>query len=118
MPKSISKFFCETYVLAKQTKQIPKSPPTRALIPGERIYIDLVGQITPIGYDGSKYVLLLTDNASCTTTGVLLKNKNQVEVELSKYTKRMHIQYEIIILAFCSNNREEYINRELQLCAS
>ncbi len=114
MPKSISKFFCETCVLAKQAKHISKSPATRALLPGERINTDLVGPITPIGYDGFKYGLLLTDDASCTTTGVLLKNKNQVKVELPKYTERMQTQYGIIIQAVRSDHGGEYIDQELQ----
>ncbi len=76
MPNSISKFFYETFVLAKQAKHISKSPATRALLPEKRINTDLVGPITPIGYDSSKYGLLLTDDASRTNTGVPLKNKN------------------------------------------
>lgn len=76
MPDSITKFFCKTCILAKQVKHIAKSPATRALIPGEVIYTDLVRLITPTGYDGFKYDLFLTDNAICATTGVLfLKNK-------------------------------------------
>ena len=89
MSNSISKFLCERCVFAKQAKHISKGPATRALLPGERIYSDLVGPITPIGYDGSKYGLFLTDDASRTTTGVLLKNTNQVKVELPQYTERM-----------------------------
>lgn len=63
-------------MLAKQTKYIPKSPATKALIPGERIHIDLVRPITSVRYNNSKYGLLLTDNTSRTTTGVFLKNKS------------------------------------------
>ena len=97
MPNNISKFFCKTCVLAKQAKHISKSLAIRVLLPRERIHIDLVGSITSIEYDGSKYDLLLIDDALRTTTGVLLKNKNQVKVELPKYTKRMQTQYGIII---------------------
>lgn len=89
MLNSISKFFCKTCVLAKQAKHILKNPATKALFPGKRIYTDLIGPITFIGYDGSKYSLLLTDDALHTTTGVFLKNKNHVKVELPKYTERM-----------------------------
>lgn len=114
MPNSISKFFCETCVLAKQAKNISKGPAIRALLPEKRIHTDLVGSITLIGYDDSKYGLLLTNDALRTTTGVLLKNKNQVKFELPKYTERMQTQYGIIIQAFRSDNGEEYIDQELQ----
>ena len=109
MPNSISKFFYEICVLAKQAKHISKCPAIRALLPGKRIYTDLVGPIIPMGYDGSKYGLLLTDDALRTTTKVFFKNKNQVKVELRKYTERIQTQYRIIIQAFYSNNGREYI---------
>ena len=118
MPNSISKFFCKICMLAKQAKHISKDPATKALLPGERIYTDLVGPITPIRYDGSKYGLLLTNDALRTTMEVLLKNKNQVKVELPKYTEKMQTQYRIIIQAFPSDNEGEYIDQELQTWAS
>ncbi len=62
--------------------------------------------------------MLLTDDVSRTTTRVLLKNKNQVKVELPKYTERMQTQYGIIIQAFRSDNGGEYIDQELQTWAS
>ncbi len=58
MPNRISKFFCETCMLAKKAQHISKYLATRALLPGERINTDLVRPITPIGYDGLKYCLL------------------------------------------------------------
>ena len=118
MPHKISKFFCERYVLAKQAKHISKSPATKGLLPGVRIHTDLVGPIVSVGYDGSKYGLLLTDDVLRTTTGVLLKNKNPVKVEIPKYTERMQTQYGIIIKAFRSDNGGEYIDQELQTWAS
>lgn len=75
MPESINNFFCETCVLAKQVKHISKIPAIRAEIPREIIYTDLVCPITPTGHDKSKYGLLLTDDATCATIGVLLKEK-------------------------------------------
>ncbi len=46
------------------------------------------------------------------------KKKNQVKVELPKYTERMQTQYGIIIQAFRSDNRGEYIDQELQTWTS
>lgn len=118
MPDSITKFFCETCVFAKQVKHIAKGPATRALVPGEVIHTDLVGPITPTGYDGSKYGLLLTDDATRATTGVLLKEKSQVKIELPKYTENIQIQHGITIQAFRSDNGREYIDKDLQAWAS
>ena len=63
-------------MLAKQIKYISTNSTTRALLPKERIHIDLVKPITFIRYNNSKYSIFLTDNTLCTTLGVLLKNKN------------------------------------------
>ena len=118
MLNSISKFFYKICVFVTQAKHISKNPITKTLLPEKRIYTDLVGPITSIGYNGSNYDLFLIDDALRTTMGVLLKNKNQVKVELPKYTEKMQTQYGIIIQAFCSDNRREYIDQELQTWAS
>ena len=74
--------------------------------------------INPIEYDGSKYGLLLTDDATRATTVVLLIEKSQVKVELPKHTENMQIQYGITIQAFRSDNGGEYIDKDLQAWAS
>lgn len=87
---SITKFFYETFVITKQVKHIAKDLAIKAFITGEIIYTDLVGPISPsIGYDGSKYSLLLIENATRTTTEVLLREKSQVKIEIPKYTKNI-----------------------------
>lgn len=91
MPKSMNKFFCKIYILAKKVKYISKIPVIRAKVSGKIIHIDLVGLITLIRYNGSKYSLLLIDIAIRVTTGVLLKEKRQVKVELPKYTENLQI---------------------------
>ena len=100
MPNSITKFFWEICVFAKHVKHIAKSLATRALVPGKVIHIDLVRPITPTGYDRFKYGLLLTDDVTHATTGVLFKEKNQVKFELPKYTENMQIQHGITIQVF------------------
>lgn len=91
MPNSItqSPLFCKTCILAKHVKHIPKGPATKAEISGRIIRTDLVRLAIPIGYDRSKYGLLLTDDAARATTGILLKTKSQVKIELPKYTARL-----------------------------
>lgn len=89
IPNNILKFFCEIYILAKQVKYISNAPTIKALLPEKRIYTDLIGLFIPIGYDNSKYGLLLINDVSNTTTGVILKNKSHVKVELPKYTEKM-----------------------------
>lgn len=102
MPDSIiqSQLFYWTYIFAKQVKHISKSPVTRAKTPREIIHTDLVGPITPTGYDGSKYGLLLTDDATRATAEILLREKSKVKVELPRYTARLQMQHVITVQGF------------------
>lgn len=90
MPNSITQlsFFCKTCILAKQVKYIPNGLNTKVGIPGGILHTDLVGLVIPIGYNGSKYGLLLTNNAIRAITKVLLKRKSQVKIEFLKYTTK------------------------------
>lgn len=56
----MSKFFCETCILAKQVKHIFKIPTIRAKVLDVIIRTDLVSLITLIKYNRSKYSLFLT----------------------------------------------------------
>lgn len=78
------------------------------------VHIDLIGLITPTGYDGSKYCLLLTDDATRATEGELFKTKAQVEEAIPRYTNCMERQLKRKLQAFRSDNEGEYLSKRLQ----
>lgn len=91
MAKNMIKFFYKTYILIKQVKHIPIILVTRVKISRKIIYIDLVSLIISTKYDRSKYSLFLIDDVTHAITGVFFKQKIQVKVKLSKYTKNLQI---------------------------
>lgn len=50
MLNGISEIVCKTCVFAKKINHVSENFAIRALISGERIYIDLIKSITPIKY--------------------------------------------------------------------
>lgn len=82
MPKSINKFFYETWVLTKQVKHIFKILFVKAEVFEEIINTDLVGPIILIRQDISTYSFFLINNATLITIGMLFK-------ELSKYIENI-----------------------------
>lgn len=59
---------------------ISKRLTTKTLLPGERIYTNLVRLITSIGYNGSKYGLFLINDELHIIIRVRFKNKNQIKI--------------------------------------
>ncbi len=75
---------------------------------------DLIGPITPTGYDSCRYCLLLTDDATRITEDKLFKTKSQVQQAIPVYTNKMERQLKLKLKAFWSDNGEEYFSKELQ----
>ena len=78
------------------------------------VYTDLIGRITPTGYDGSRYFLLLTDDATPILEDELFKTKSQVQQEIFRYTNKREHQLKLKLKAFRSDNGGEYVSKELQ----
>lgn len=63
IPANPPVFFCESCVLTKQIRHISHKPGNRETKALAMVHTDLIGSITPMGYDGSKYCFFLTDDA-------------------------------------------------------
>ena len=78
------------------------------------VHTDLIGPIRPMEYDGSKYYLLLTENATQVTDGELFKTKADVEDAISRYTNRIERQLKRKFQAFCFDTGRKYMSKQLQ----
>lgn len=114
IPSEPVSFFCEPCVFAKQVRHISHQPSERETQALARVYTDLIGPITPTGYDGSRYCLLLTDDATRMTEGELFKSKSQVEGVIPRYINKMERQLKLKLKAFRSDNGGEYVSKQLQ----
>ena len=107
-------FFCQPCVLAKQVRHVLHQPSERETQAFAMVHTDLIGPITPGRYDGSKYYLFLIDNAICVTEGELFKSKSQVDQAIPRYTNKMERQLKLKLRAFRSDNRGEYVSKQMQ----
>ena len=114
IPANPPVFFCEPCVLAKQTRHVSQISSNREVEALAMVHTDLIGPITPTEYDGSKYCLLLTDDATRVTDGQLFKTKADVEDAIRRYTNRMERQLKRKFQAFRSDNGGEYVSKRLQ----
>ena len=100
IPLEHPSFFCEAFVLAKQVCHISHKPSKKVTQVLAMVHTDLIGPITPTGYDGSRYCLLLIDDATCITEGELFKTKSQVQQAISRYTNMMERKLKLKLKAF------------------
>ena len=114
IPAELPSFFCEPCVLAKQVRHVSHQPNERETQALAMVHTDLISPITPAEYDGSRYYLLLTDDATRITEGELFKSKSQVEQTIPRYTNKMERQLKLKLRAFRYDKGEEYINKQLQ----
>ena len=85
-------FFCEPYVLAKQIRHVSQISNNRKVEAFAMVHTNLIGPIILTKYDGSKYCLLLTNNATRVTDGEQFKIKANVEDVIPRYINWMEQQ--------------------------
>ena len=93
-------FFCELFVLAKQVRHVSHQPSKRETQALAMVHTNVIGSITPTGYDDSRYYLLLTDDATRITEGELFKIKSQVQQAIPRYTNKIERQLKLKLKDF------------------
>lgn len=79
---------CKTCNMQKSTqKKHPKTTSQTAELPGQRVYTDLLGKISPPAKGGYTYVSKFTDEYSRMNAVYLLKTKNEAVDSLGNYVK-------------------------------
>jgi len=114
VPERVSSDFCDTCVQGKQVK-LPfpgtRTPSTRPL---ERIHSDLCGPISPVAYNGSKYLLIFVDDYSHFTVVFGLKSKTEVAYHIKLYEARVTSRFNSKISNFRCDNGTEFVNHEVK----
>jgi transposase InsO family protein len=80
----------------------------------ERIHSDVVGPISPIGYDGSRYILTPVDDYTHFLVTYAIKNKVEVVSCIEQYEAAAKASFSVQICKFRCGNGSEYVTNELK----
>lgn len=110
----VGEYSCEGCLLNKSTRQISRTPMTKATRPLEKIHSDLAGPITPTSLGGNKYLITLTDDYSH-YSWVLPCDAKSKFLELFKIFKRtVETEFGYKIAFLHCDNGGEYSSTELR----
>jgi hypothetical protein len=108
MPANI----CQVCLEGKQTKLPYNTQRVRAKRPLERIHSEVVGSISPISYDGSRYILTRVDDYTHFLGTYAIKNKSEVVNRIRDYKAAVTARFSVEICKFRCDNRGEYVTNE------
>ena len=92
---------CEPCALGKITRDINHAPATRrAKNPFDLIHMDLIGPITPRGFDGTLYSIILTDDAKRATWNYNIKSKSDWPAIVMEHYEMIKTQTGLSIKAY------------------
>ncbi|CAK1358438.1 unnamed protein product [Cercospora beticola] len=81
---------CPVCATTRAIVKVPREPATRRFKkPGELLHIDTWGPYPIAGYDGTKYLLLITDDSTRFTWSTRLGNKAEIPQKVRKLLKRI-----------------------------
>jgi transposase InsO family protein len=105
---------CEPCSLSKLQRAYSRTPSQRAEGVFELIHSDLVGPITPTGYDGARYYVTFTDDYTRLTRVFILKEKSQLMSKLKEFHAWCFAQRGVKIKRIRSDNGKEFDNGPLK----
>jgi len=105
---------CEPCSLSKLQRAYTRTPSQRAEGVFELIHSDLVGPITPTGYDGARYYVTFTDDYTRLTRVFILKEKSQLMSRLKEFHAWCFAQRGVKIKRIRSDNGKEFNNGPLK----
>jgi hypothetical protein len=82
--------------------------------PLERIHTDVVGPVSPIGYDGSRYILTLVDDYTHFHVNYVVKNKVKVVNCIKNYEAAVTARFSVKVCKFRCDSGGEYMINELK----
>lgn len=101
---------CDICALGKQVKRPFQGTRPETSSPLERVHSDLMGPISPVAYDGTKYILLFIDDWSHFTVMFGLKHKSEVSDYIKIYIARVESRFQKGIVKFRCDNGSEFVN--------
>jgi transposase InsO family protein len=105
---------CKPCSLSKLQRAYTRTPSQRAEGVFELIHSDLVGPITPTGYDGARYYVTFTDDYTRLTRVFTLKEKSQLMSKLKEFYAWCFAQRGVKIKRIRSDNGTEFKNGPLK----
>jgi transposase InsO family protein len=102
---------CETCIKAKQTRMSyngTRPPTTRSL---QRIHSDVIGPISPVAYDGAKYVVSFVDDYTHFCYMFTIKEKSQVFECFKEYQALAEAKFNSKISILRIDNGSEYLSK-------
>ncbi|KAL1582041.1 hypothetical protein WHR41_09299 [Cladosporium halotolerans] len=105
---------CEACSLSKSQKTYVSSTGCKAKEVFELIHSDIVGPITPMGYDGSRYYVSFVDDHTRLSRVYVLKEKSQLASKLRDFYEWCLAQRGVRIKRIRSDNGKEYDNGPLK----
>ncbi|KAI7703162.1 hypothetical protein KC353_g14273 [Hortaea werneckii] len=106
--------YCESCSLSKSQKIYRTSDDCRAKGVFELIHSDIVGPVTPTGYDGSRYYVSFVDDCTRLSRVYVLKEKSQLMSRLKDFYQWCLAQRGVRIKRIRSDNGKEYDNGPLK----
>lgn len=105
---------CKVCVEGKQTKLPHNQPRSRATRPLELVHSDLMGPISPLSYDGCKYVITFLDDFTHFTAAYLMKSKAEAFHYFKLYEAMATARFNCKLSRFRCDNGREYMSREMK----
>lgn len=103
--KAKIKATCPTCATTKATSRIPRDPAARQFEePGDLLHVDIWGSYPVDSYDGTRYFLIVTDDATRYTWAVRLKDKQQLAARLVLLHRRLEKTYKMTIRSYRMDN--------------
>jgi hypothetical protein len=104
----IEKPTCKPCLISKAVRTQSKQPQKRCEHAFDKIHADLLGPITPIGIDGSKWAMILTDDYSRIWWLYTFPKKGDAQAKMKEFITAVHTQYGKYPKAFRLDNGTEY----------
>ena len=110
----VKSFFCEGCAFGKMSKKPSPYSELRSCKPGEFVHCDLVGPMETKSLSGSRFVLVLKDEASSYRSVYFLKHKTEVSEFLQRYIIQVREETGRKIRRLRSDNGTEFVNEKVK----
>src|SRR3984957_17352011 len=105
--------FCQPCTLSKSIRTTSKMQQIRALWIFGKIFMDVIGPITPVGFNGSRWLSVITDDHSRCRWIYDFKQKNEASRVLMNFIQEAKTQYNRDVKIIRLNNGTEYRGAKL-----
>jgi hypothetical protein len=112
--KDCPKPACEPYISSTAVDSESKQPQKRCEHAFDKINVDIIGPITPVGINGSVWAMVLTDEYSGVRWLYTFKNKGEAQNRMTEFATGVHTEYGKYPKAICLRNCAEYLGEPLK----